>query len=100
MIVVIPTNTNHIIRFIPRFYPDNLTTFTIRNEFTDASNVIGHTYKIKNGYLFLTFDFSTFEERDRFQITVSEGSRIVYRGIMFATSQTTQEFKLSEGVYL
>tara|TARA_R110000782_G_scaffold15446_1_gene45206 strand:+ start:183 stop:485 length:303 start_codon:yes stop_codon:yes gene_type:complete len=100
MNVINPTNTNHTIRFIPRFYPTGAIVFTLRNEFTDVSAVIANSYVITNGYLFLTFDKSDFVERDRFQVTIKENDIVVYRGLMFATVQDTQQFELSEGVYL
>ena len=105
MNIVTPSNTTHTIRVIPRITPVGAMVFTIRNEFKNITYTPSNTYQITNGYLFVTFDFTTFVDRDRFQVTMTEGSSpstdpVVYRGLLFATAQNTQEFKLSQGVYL
>ena len=134
MKIVLPDETTHTIRMIPLFYPTGDIVFTMRNEFTEAVHTLANTYEINNGYLSITFDFTEFIKRDRFQLTVTASevetvnfifesgdnfifengdnfifevgngddaiSGVIYRGLIFATAQNTQDFKLSEGVYL
>ena len=97
--VVIPTNTTHEIRLIPRVNPSNVLIVTIVNEFTEAETILSNTYYINGGYMFVTFDH-TFTERDNYRLTISSNSDVIYRGNIFATSQDPQDFKLSQGVYL
>ena len=97
--VVIPTDTTHEIRFIPRTYPETVLVVTIVDEFTEAETILSNTYYINGGYMFVTFDH-TFTERDNYRLTISSNSDVIYRGNIFATSQDPQDFKLSQGVYL
>ena len=97
--VVIPTDTTHEIRFIPRAYPENVLIVTIVDEFTEAETILSNNYYIDKGYMFVEFDH-TFEERDNYRLTISSDSDVIYRGNLFATSQNPQDFKLSQGVYL
>jgi len=99
MKVVLTTDTTHTIRLIPRSSPLGAIVVTLRNEFTEAVSEPSNSFVLSNGYLSVTFDH-TFLERDRYQFTVSDDSGIIYRGNIFATTQETQNFKLSEGVYL
>ena len=97
--VVIPTDTTHEIKLIPRVYPSNALIVTIANEFTEAETILSNVYYVENGYMFVMFDFD-FTERDNYRLTISSDSDVIYRGNLFATAQDPQDFKLSQGVYL
>ena len=97
--VVNPNDTTHEIRVIPREYFTGILVVTIVDEWTELSATPDNTYIIDKGYLYVTFDH-TFKERDNYRLTMTNDGNIIYRGNIFATSQDTQNFKLSEGVYL
>jgi len=97
MKIVNPNDTTHIIDLIPRYYPSGSIAFTLTNEATQTSETITNTYIINDGVLTLTFDY-TFLENTKYKIKL-EGVEIVFRGKLFATSQDTQDYKLTNNVY-
>jgi hypothetical protein len=98
MKVVNPEDTDHIIDLIPRYYPIKGLYFSLFNEATKETENIDNTYTITDGVLFLSFEY-TFTENQKFQIKLSEDTEIVYRGKLIATSQTPQDYKLTNNVY-
>ena len=48
-----------------------------------------------NGNVTLNFDFD-FVEADRFQIKITDSNGVYYRGLLFATDQDTQEYKVDK----
>ena len=98
MKTVDPSLTTHDITFIPRFYPDNTIVVELKNEVDSVKSTPTNTYLVKDGKITVQFDYA-FVENDKFQIKVSEGTDVVYRGKIFATSQVTQDFKLTNGLY-
>ena len=46
----------------------------------------------------LKFDY-TFQDKDRFQFDLKENEEIVFRGKIYATSEETQDYKQTNGVY-
>ena len=108
MKVIDPNDTFHTIELIPRFY--EFSGFKIFVEFFDETTKDTDTIQIllptvSNGILIIEFfNFSipniTFTEGATYQLKITDSSGdIVYRGKVFATSQTTQSFKLTEGLY-
>lgn len=93
MKVVKPTNTTHDITLVPRFETLNALTLLLYNETPKVETTVPNTHVIVDGNLTITFDF-TFAENDRFQIKISEGTEVVYRGKLIATEQDPQEFSL------
>lgn len=98
MKVVIPTNSEHDINLIPRYSPDAAIVLTLYNEVTKVETVVANTYVIENGILTITFTF-TFADKDKYQFTLIDGTELVYRGKITATSQTPQDFKLTSGLF-
>ena len=98
MIVVDPNITSHDIKLIPRYYPTGALTFVTYNEATQVSATIANTYVITDGILTLSFT-ATFAEDDNFQYQLSEVDEVVSRGKIFATAQTPQDYKLTNGLY-
>jgi len=106
MKVINPDNSSHSIILIPRLYSLDAS---IDLEFYDETertteSISTSTYTVLNGYLTLTFtdaEFSTitFYEDGKYQIKISDTSGIIYRGKMIASSQTEEEYKLTNGVY-
>lgn len=98
MKVLIPTNTTHNIVVEPRFYPTSSLVLELRNESNNDSQEVANSYIVTDGVMTITFDLTVFEGQ-RFQIKVTEGNKVVYRGKAFCTDQTVQDFKLTDNVY-
>lgn len=98
MKVVKPTDTTHNITLIPRFDSFGLLTLELYNEVTKDKTIVANTHQLVDGNLTITYDF-VFTEKDRFQIKVTDGAEVVYRGKLIATEQTPQDFKLADGLY-
>lgn len=96
MKVVLPIDTEQSINFIPRVYPTGAISFYLKNEATKTETLVSNSYVISDGVITLTFTFD-FSERDKYQIRILEGTDIIYRGKLFATEQTPQDFSLIEG---
>jgi hypothetical protein len=93
MKVVDPNNTSHEVVIIPRTYE----FVEIQLELSDVSTPLT-SYVIINGFLFFYFDY-TFTEGQRFKIKINNGTDVIYRGNLIATSQNPQEFKASKDLY-
>ena len=98
MNVVNPNDTSHIIKFVPRYYSSDALVFSLYDETTQISEVVDNIYLTTNGITSLSFDY-TFTENQKFRIKISDENGIVFRGKLLATSQTTQDFKLTNGLY-
>jgi len=98
MIVVDTLETSHTLQLIPRYIPESAISFFAYNETTQESVTIPNTYQIIDGVLKLSFDY-TFEEDDKLQFELEEIGEIVFRGKIFATTQTPQDYKLTNGLY-
>ena len=98
MKIVLPTDTNHNIDFIPRFYPTGAIDLYLTNVSTKVEVLVASTYIIQNGFVFLNFD-KTFSDGQKYRIKITEGSNIVFRGKLLVTTQDTQEYKLTKGKY-
>lgn len=98
MKIVNPNNTNHEFKLIPRFYPSGELVLSLKNESTAIETTIANTYTILDGYLTINFDF-TFKNKDRFQFNIFGDNDIVFRGKIYATSEETQDYKQTNGVY-
>mgnify|MGYP003651489766 FL=1 len=96
--VMNPSNSTHTLSIVTRFYPDNELTVYLYNEATEVTTTPVNTYSVSNGKLKIDFTF-TFLEKDRFQVKIEEENEVIYRGILFATSQEPQDYSESEGVY-
>ena len=98
--IINPTNTEHTISFVPRFYPiggfsykmvDSVSNYEEEDEVLDyATNTEG---KIE-----FTMEADVISET-RYKLTIKEGDEIVYRGIVIATSQNTQDYQLTNDKY-
>jgi hypothetical protein len=98
MKVVNPNDTEHTLQLIPRFYPTDTLVFSLYNEFTKISTDVDNIYVVTDGNLFITFDFD-FEDNSKYQIKITENDEVVYRGKLIATTQTPQDYKLTNNVY-
>tara|TARA_B110000285_G_scaffold147219_1_gene164300 strand:- start:748 stop:1053 length:306 start_codon:yes stop_codon:yes gene_type:complete len=98
MKIVLPTDTNHNIDFIPRFYPTGSIDLYLTNESTNVEVLVTSTYLLVDGIVFLNFD-KTFSDGQKYSIKITESSNVVFRGKLLATSQETQEYRLTKGKY-
>jgi hypothetical protein len=125
MIIVNPTETTHTISIVSRYdltkytdellafvdrvkvdggttesldclYGSNLLILSIKDSFKGESTDVENTFVIENGKLSVTFDYD-FRVEGRYEITISneDDTEVAYRGIILATSQETQEYKLT-----
>lgn len=94
MRVVKISETTHTIGIVPRYYDFSDAVLTLTNTATNESEVLEHTEVINAGVLDLGFTYQ-FKERDKFTIKLVEGSEVIYRGKLFATEQSPQEFDIT-----
>lgn len=102
--VINPANSSHTLNIIPRYYPDKVLVVALFNEATRVTTTPTPTYNVTNGKLNVTFTF-TFVDKDRHQIKITEGTAaatdpVVYRGKLLTTTQSPQEFKQTNGLYI
>ncbi|OED37187.1 hypothetical protein AB832_05235 [Flavobacteriaceae bacterium (ex Bugula neritina AB1)] len=98
MVIVDPNNTTHTTKVIPRFLPTLDIDFVLYNEVTKVESTVVDSYVYTDGILEITYDFN-FSEDENYQIKITEGESVVYRGKLFATSQDAQDYDIEEGVY-
>ena len=98
MTVIDPNNATHTLNVVPRFYPCNDLVVQLYNESDKVVTTPSNTYNITNGKLNITFTF-TFVEKDKHQIKITTGTKVVYRGKTITTTQEPQEFKQTDGLY-
>jgi hypothetical protein len=99
MKVLLPTNTTHTVKLEPRFYPTDVLSLAITKEGLNVLTTVVPTYSNSNGVISLTFDLVGVEQ-DRFSIKLTENNIVVYRGKLFFTSQTVEDFKLTKNTYI
>lgn len=109
MKVISPDDTTHIIKLIPRFYDIgvNLTMNILDESGRINQDVNITTFTIVDRYVNITFTDVEFDDLDFYEngkyqlkITDVDSSEILYRGKMIATTQTPQDYKLTNGLYI
>lgn len=98
MTILDPDNSTHSIKLIPRYYNiDNVHTVSLYDEdLRTSSNLTIDTRTLSNGYIVYGFDLTTVEGKEyQIKITDNTTSNIVYRGKIFVTSQTTQDYNIN-----
>lgn len=98
MKVVNPNSTTHLIGIIPRYYGFGVTVLSLKNLSENVSDEVAHTIQMVSGFADITFDYA-FNERDKYSITLTEGDEVVYRGLLFATDQETQDFDITKNYF-
>ena len=88
----------YALSIIPRYYPTGVVNLNIKDTTTGYDNTQEVSYSIVNGVLSFTFELETTNET-RYQVSLSEGTEIVYRGIAIYTTQDTQEYLLTNDKY-
>ena len=98
MKVIDPTDTSHELKIVPRYFPDDTIVVTLKNEVTKTEYTPTPTYRILNGFMYVSFTY-TFTNKDKYEIKITEGTSVVYRGKIHATTQTPQDYKITNGLY-
>jgi hypothetical protein len=99
--IVNPNLTTHTIKLVPRFLTSNVLTLTITDSTLGTSTDLTTTYTTGGYYkLALTFDYTfTAESSYQLKLTDSVTNEIVYRGLVLATTQNSQTYKLTDNLY-
>ena len=76
---------------------EDFLSVVITDSFKDVSNSLDNTFEVLNGKLIITFDYD-FRSESRYDVAVTyiNTSEVIYRGAMVATTQETQEYKLTK----
>ena len=104
---IINTNSaTYTIDLIPR---SNFTSSTLDFELYDETTRVAETLSSSVFYFidgiltweFVPADFSTitFTENETYQLKISDNGDVLYRGKVLVTTQTPQDFKLTDGLY-
>lgn len=101
MIVLNPDQTSHEIVIIPRFYFQGEVVMELYNEDKSTTLTFELTPTTIYGYVYLMFD-QEFENNTNYQIKITLGNSIVYRGKLFVTNQTDdlQDYKITKDVFI
>jgi hypothetical protein len=99
--VVNPNLTTHTIKLVPRFSTSSVLTLTVVDSTLGTSTDLATTYTIGGDYkLALTFDYTFIDETSyQLRLTDNTTSEIVYRGLVLATLQEAQDYKLTTNIY-
>ena len=86
--------------FIEGSIQEDFLSVVITDSFKDVSNSLDNTFEVLNGKLIITFDYD-FRSESRYDVAVTyiNTSEVIYRGAMVATTQETQEYKLTKDKY-
>lgn len=97
MIVLNPDTTSHSIKVVPRTYALNSQVITLINEDTyQEQTVTLDAISLCSGYLTANFTL-TVNEGDRYSIKIVNANDVIdYRGLIFVTSQATQNYSVHE----
>jgi len=98
MIVVNPEDTNHTFDIIVRYYPAEIV-FNLYNEVTQVSEIVNQLFVVNDGIMTVSFSY-TFTEQSKYQIKLTDENGVVFRGKLIATSQTPQDYKQTNNLYV
>ena len=98
MIVIDSGLTSHVISIIPRTYDtSNAHTFALTDDDHRTTTNVTHTKSASDGYLRYTITLTTSEGKGYgLKITDNATTEVVWRGKIFATTQTTQNYRINE----
>ena len=100
--IINPNNTEHTISFVPRYYPSGTIYFKLVDSASDY--VLDDTESVYSISTDGKIEFTIYADvisETRYQLTIEEeaSSEVLYRGIVIATSQDTQEYQLTNDKY-
>jgi hypothetical protein len=98
MTVLNPAVTSHVISVIPRTYDiTNAHTFSLYDEDLQTTTSISNTKALNAGRIDYAITLTTTEGKSySFKITDDVTTLIVFRGKIFTTAQTTQNYRINE----
>ena len=97
MIILRKQTTAQSLTFIPREYSAN--TIVLRNETTNIETTIEANFYLYDYYLTAVEVFDL-KENTFYNLTIKNGSNIVYKDIVFCTNQDTESFTVNENQYV
>ncbi len=101
MIVVNPEDTNHTFDIIPRYYPRDIV-LELYNEVTQVSEIVNQLFVVNDGIMTVsfTYTFTYIKEQAKYQIKLTDNNGVIFRGKLIATSQTPQDYKQTNNLYV
>jgi len=97
MIILKKLTTAQSITFIPRELA--ATTIILRNESTNIETTINATFYL-NDYYLTTTNIYNLEENTFYNLTVKNGSNIVYKDKIFCTNQVVEDYTVNKNQYV
>lgn len=98
MIVVDSDSATHTTKIVPRFIPTTDVVYELYNESARVATEPTNTYVISDGILIVSYAF-LFEKDSKYQVKITEGANVVFRGKLIAIDQSTQEYDPTDGLY-
>lgn len=99
VMVVIDLSGTYNILIIPRtLNVDNAHTFSLTDEDTRIASSISNTKVINNGYIDYSVSIANTAEGNSYSLKITDDTttEVVWRGKVFATAQTTQNYVINE----
>tara|TARA_B110000037_G_C16993487_1_gene454105 strand:- start:35 stop:439 length:405 start_codon:yes stop_codon:yes gene_type:complete len=79
---------------------EDYLSIIITDNFKSESTSVNNTFEVEDGKVVLTFDYD-FRSENRYDVVINyvNTSEVIYRGIFIATTQGTQDYKLTNDKY-
>ena len=79
---------------------EDYLSLIVTDNFKSESVSLENTFEIQEGKVVLTFDYD-FRSESRYDVVINyiNTSEVIYRGIFIATTQETQDYKLTKDKY-
>lgn len=97
MIILKEQNTAQTFSFIPREL--NATTIVLRNETTGVETTVNATFTVSSYYL-TTTNILALKENTFYNLTIKNGSNIVYKDKVFCTNQNVDTYSVNQNQYV
>jgi hypothetical protein len=97
MIILREQNTSQSLTFIPRVM--SATTIVLRNETTNVETTIAANFTV-SGYYLTTTNVLALKENTFYNLTIKNGSNIVYKDKIFCTNQVVADFTVNKNEYV
>jgi hypothetical protein len=97
MIILKKQTTAQSLTFIPRVMSAN--TIVLRNETTNEETTITASFSLSSYYLTTSTIFDL-DENTFYNLTIKNGSNIVYKDIIFCTNQDNSTYTVNQNQYV
>ena len=99
--IVNPVNSKHYVKITPRYFPTNTIYLKIKNSFKGTTDDVPALYSVTNDdKLELSFSYDFTDEANYSINVIDNGTdEVIFRGLILATTQQTQEYSLTESKY-